>query len=68
MATVGSFCLFCENGVVGLACVTNASGLNAQAGPAATNSMPITKTGSSTTLFILNSLSLTLTTTEPWGY
>src|SRR5215216_3569264 len=34
-ATAGSFCLFWENGLVGLPTVTSVSGLNAAAGPAA---------------------------------
>src|SRR6476469_11108718 len=34
IATAGSFCLFCENGLVGLPMVTRVSGLNAAAGNA----------------------------------
>jgi len=34
IATDGSFCLFCENGVRGLPTVTKVFGLNAAAGPA----------------------------------
>jgi hypothetical protein len=34
IATAGSFCLFCENGDVGLPTVTRVSGLSANAGPA----------------------------------
>ena len=38
IASAGSFCLFCENGVVGLPVVTSVSALNAQA-TAVTTSM-----------------------------
>src|SRR5438093_7256986 len=34
IATAGSFCLFCENGLVGLPTLTRVSGLNAAAGSA----------------------------------
>jgi hypothetical protein len=53
IATDGSFCLFCENGVVGLPTVTRASGLNAAAFPAPINNAPATSTGTATSLPIL---------------
>src|SRR5436190_22206530 len=37
IATAGSFCLFCENGLVGLPMLTRVSGLNAAAGSAVDN-------------------------------
>jgi hypothetical protein len=50
---VGSFCLFCENGVLGLPFVTNASGLKAAADAAAVNTMLIARIGTNTNFFIL---------------
>ena len=50
---VGSFCLFCEKGVVGLPLVTNTSGLKAAADPAITNSRPIVRIGTIANRFIL---------------
>jgi hypothetical protein len=39
----GSFCLFCENGVVGLPTLTSVSGLNAKAGKAVVNTNSMTR-------------------------
>src|SRR6478609_6670054 len=54
IATAGSFCLFCENGVNGLPTVTRLSGLNAAAVPAPTNNAPVTSTDTKATLRIEN--------------
>src|SRR5690242_5536225 len=49
----GSFCLFCENGVVGLPTVTNVSSVNARAEAAVINIKATVKIATTTDRFIL---------------
>jgi hypothetical protein len=49
---VGSFCLFCENGVLGLPFDTSVSSLNAAAEAAVINTTAIVKLAATTSRFI----------------